>query len=96
MIDHPFVPDPHGRDVCDKKVDDDGRSRLCGVRRVEHRPVELPKSVRVGLIAGHVDLLTKNGRGRVSGYPLTPVEARAVARELLLKAEEVEREAGRG
>lgn len=36
MISHAFKPDPHGRDVCDAKTDEDGRTGFCGQRRDEH------------------------------------------------------------
>jgi hypothetical protein len=36
VIAHAFKPDPHGRDVCDQKFDEDGRVEFCGQRRSEH------------------------------------------------------------
>ncbi len=37
VIEHLFIPDPFGRDVCDRKLDSDGRVSTCCRPRSEHQ-----------------------------------------------------------
>lgn len=93
---HPWLPDPHGRDQCDHKGDDDGQRRTCGRPAREHldqQPIgSLPTTLPVGLTAkreGPYIEITDPGSENL--LLVEPDAALALARAIVLAVHQTER-----